>query len=168
MKFRIEHEFSGISLPDYEVLYFDEPFNEALCEEVNLERELLKLDRDGDKLARDVRVAPRGRQIPKPVAKFLGGARIEYVEKLQYTFGSYRGTWQSVSSLMTEKIQSSGTFTLEEASGGVRRIVEGEIKVKVFGLGGTIEQYIVEDVKKSYNDAATFTRKWLAQKSSSA
>lgn len=162
MKFRIEHEFHRIDLPEYEKLYFDEPFNIALCEEVNLDRELLSLEHHGDELEREVKVAPRGRQIPKPIAKFLGGARIEYVEKLRYTFGAGQGTWQSVSSLMTEKIDSRGTFQFEAVPGGVKRVVEGEIKVKVFGIGGTIEQYIVEDVKKSYEDAAAFTRKWLA------
>ncbi len=163
MKFRIEHEFQGISLPDYEKLYFDEPFNVALCEEVNLDRELLSFEHRGERLEREVKVSPRGRQIPKPIAKFLGGARIEYVEKLAYAFGSGQGTWQSISSLMTEKIDSRGTFAFQEIPGGVKRIVEGEIRVKVFGIGGTIESYIVDDVKKSYEDAAAFTRKWLAQ-----
>ncbi|MEO1481881.1 MAG: DUF2505 domain-containing protein [Myxococcota bacterium] len=162
MKFEIEHTFSGISLAAYERLYFDEPFNSALCEKVELDRELLKLEENGDALHREVKVSPRGREIPKPIAKFMGVSRIEYVEKIDYTFGSGRGTWLSVSSFMTDKIDSGGTIEMLDTGAGVKRIVAGEIKVKVFGLGKTIESFIVEDVKRSYQDAAAFTRDWIA------
>lgn len=162
MKFRVEHSFE-IDPAAYEKLYFDEPFNEALCEAVDLERHLVKLDESDGKLVREVRVSPRGRQIPGPVAKLLGGKRIEYLERIQYTMGSMSGTWDSESSLMSDKIDSRGTFAFEGADGRTRRVVEGEIKVKIFGLGKTIEQFIVDDVKKSYDAAAEFTTKWLAK-----
>ncbi|MEM6533158.1 MAG: DUF2505 domain-containing protein [Myxococcota bacterium] len=162
MKFEIEHTFAGISLEAYERLYFDEPFNVSLCEKVKLDRELLVLNEDGDRLHREVKVSPRGREIPKPIAKFIGVSRIEYVEKIDYTFGTGSGTWLSVSSFMTEKIDSGGTIEMIAAGESVKRIVAGEIKVKVFGLGKTIESFIIEDVKKSYEDAAAFTRDWIA------
>lgn len=164
MKFSIEHTFQGVDRPSYEKLYFDEPFNVALCEAVNLDRELLKREETDGRLVREVKVAPRGRQIPAPIAKFMGGARIEYVEKIDYEFGAYRGEWQSISSLMTDKIRSQGTFRIEEAAAGVRRIVEGEISVKIFGVGKAIEGYVVDDIKRSYSEAAEFTRTWIAQR----
>lgn len=164
MKFKVEHAFSGISLADYEKLYFDEDFNVALCKAVELDRELIEREQKGSHLRRVVRVAPRGREIPGPVAKVLGADRIEYTEHLDYDFGTYRGTWKTISSVLPDKVESGGTFAFQAAGDGVKRILEGEVKVKIFGVGGMIERFIVADVEKSYDQAAGFTRDWLAKR----
>jgi hypothetical protein len=62
---------------------------------------------------------------------------------------------------MTDKVDSTGTFRFEPSADGVKRVIEGEIKVKVFGVGGVIERFIVADVEKSYEQAADFTRRWI-------
>jgi hypothetical protein len=164
MKFKAEHLFGGISVADYETLYFDEPFNIELCKAVNLDRELVRLDVKGKHLTRVVKAAPRGREIPGPVAKVLGAGRIEYVEHIEYDLGTYAGTWKSISSVMTDKVLSSGTFRFVPTGTGVTRIVEGDVTVKVFGVGGMIERFIIADVEKSYDAAAQFTREYLAKK----
>ena len=163
MRFEVSHTFQGISLDDYEKLYFDEPFNEALCKAVRLERELVSLEDDGRRIRRVVRVAP-DRQLPKPVARALGGAKIAYTEHVDYARGSYEGTWRTDPSLLKEKIASSGRFGFREKDGGVERWVEGDVTVKIFGVGGMIEKLIVEDVRRSYDDAAAFTRSWLRER----
>lgn len=162
MKFEASHTFRGISLADYEKLYFDEDFNIALCKAVNLDRTLLKREEKGKHLSRSVKVSPRDREIPGPLVKVLGSSRIEYTEQVEYDFGSYKGTWKSISSVMTDKVESSGIFRLEQAGDGVKRVIEGDIKVKVFGVGGVIERFIVADIEKSYEQAADFTRRWIA------
>jgi hypothetical protein len=162
MKFLAEHTFRGITLPDYEKLYFDEAFNVALCKAVNLDRTVLKRDEKGSHLSRSVKVSPRDREIPGPLVKVLGSSRIEYTEQVEYDFGTFKGTWKTVSSVMTDKVDSSGTFRFETAGDGVKRVIEGEIKVKVFGVGGVIERFIVADIEKSYEQAADFTRRWIA------
>ncbi|MBI5508530.1 MAG: DUF2505 family protein [Deltaproteobacteria bacterium] len=160
MKFRAEHSFRGISLADYEQLYFNEDFNAALCKAVKLARALEKRDLKDGKLSRVVRVGP-DREIPPPVAKLLGASRIEYTEHLTYTFRSYNGVWHTVSSVFTDKIDSRGTFGFSAVKDGVTRVVEGDIKVKVFGIGGVIERFIVADVERSYKDAAQFTQRFI-------
>ncbi len=163
MKFRVEHTFAGVSLADYERVYFDETFNEAMCKAVRLERKLVRRDETGGRLVRVVRVAP-DRQLPAPVAKILGGAKIEYHEHLDYQLGSYRGSWRTEPSLLVDKIESRGTFGFEARGSSVLRWVEGEVKVKIFGVGSVIERFIVGDVEKSYDDVAAFTRQYLADK----
>lgn len=163
MKFEIQHRFDNISLGDYERLYFDEPFNTSLCASVNLDRELLRLDQSEERVHREVKISPTGRQIPKPIAKFMGGSRIEYIETVDYTMGTGRGTWSSASSILTDKIECGGTIEMLETPKGIRRVVAGEIKVRVFGVGRAIESFIVEDVKRSYEDAARFTTDWISQ-----
>ena len=163
MKFVVEHTFRGLTVADYEKLYFDEAFNDALCKAVNLDRNVQKREDDGKRLARVVKVAPRDREIPGPLQKILGSSRIEYSEHVNYEWGTYRGTWKTISSIMTDKIESSGSFRFDQNSDGVKRIVEGEIKVKMFGVGGVVERFIVSDIEKSYEQASDFTRRWIAQ-----
>lgn len=160
MKFSVSHTFQNISLEDYEKLYFDEEFNTALCEAVKLARTLGTLNRTETTIHREVTVGP-DREVPAPVAKILGASRIEYTEHLDYTLGSYKGTWKTISSLMTDKVHSAGTFAFKAKGNGVERIVDGEIKVKIFGVGGMVEKFIVADIERSYAKAAEFTQNWI-------
>ncbi|MCK5688224.1 DUF2505 family protein [Myxococcota bacterium] len=160
MKFKVEHVFEGISLKDYEDLYFEEDFNMKLSSALKMERELLARDVDNGKIHRESKVAPE-RSVPAPVAKIIGGDKIEYVEHVDYKFGSNRGIWKTISSVITEKIKSDGNFGFEETPKGIKRWIDGEVKVKIFGVGGMVEKLIVSDIEKSYNDAAKFTQKWI-------
>ncbi len=163
MKFRCEHRFSGISLADYEQLYFNEEFNLALCQQVGLQRTLLSRDVTDGKIHRVVKVAP-DRQIPPAAAKVLGSAKIEYTETVDYVFGSGRGTWSTVSSLMTDKVDSRGTVQLSGDANSALRVIAGDVTVKMTFVGGIVEKFIIDDVNKSYDKAAEFTKNWLAKR----
>jgi len=160
MHFRIEHVFKGIGLDEYESLYFDEDFNIALCNEVRLARKVVANSRDDKKIDRRLIIGP-DREVPGPVQKVLKTDRIEYEEHVKHTFGTYAGTWETIPNIMPSKVTSKGTYRFEACPGGVKRIVEGDISVKILGVGGVIEKFIVDDVKKSYEDAARFTQKWV-------
>ena len=160
MHFRIEHTFTGISLADYEKLHFDEAFNIALCEAVKLSRQLVSLDDDGTTLKRVVRVGP-DREVPKPVQKVLKSDRIEYEERVTYKWGTMEGSWETIPSVLASKVVTKGRLGFREVSGGVLRWSEGDIQVKVLGVGGVIERFIVADVEKSYDQAAAFTQRYI-------
>lgn len=161
MRFEVEHRFTGITVADYEKLYFDEAFNEALCQSVKLERTLVKLDQQGPKLHRQVKVSP-DRELPAPAAKVIGTTKIVYVEHCDYAFGSFRGTWKTISGIMPDKIASSGTFSFRQEGNAVVRRVDGDVKVNVnFMLNPMIEKGILSDVEKSYQQAAEFTQRWI-------
>ena len=161
MKFEVEHRFTGLTIAEYEKLYWDEAFNEALCKSVKLERTLVKLDDDGKKLHREVKVSP-DRELPAPAAKVIGSSKIEYVEHADYTWGSYRGTWRTVSGIMADKIKSSGTFSYRQEGNAVVRRVDGNVDVSVnFLINKVIETGIIADVEKSYAQAAEFTQRWI-------
>ena len=162
MKFRVEHTFRGISLETYEKLYFDEPFNVALCEAVKLARSVIKLENDDKTFHRIVKVGP-DRDIPKPVAKVLKADRIEYEEHNTYTFGTYKGEWKTIPMMLANKVKSAGTYSFTQKGDDVLRIVEGDIDIKILGVGGMIEKFICADVERSYDDAARFTQQWIDQ-----
>ncbi|HQY62939.1 MAG: DUF2505 domain-containing protein [Myxococcales bacterium] len=162
MKFRCEHRFTGITLAQYEKMYFDEAFNTELCKVLGLTRSVVSYDVTDTKVKRVVRVAPN-REIPAPAAKILGAAKIEYTETIEYVFGSGKADWSTVSSVMTDKVDSRGTVRFAERDGAVVRSVDGDVTVKITLLGGTVEKFIVSDVERSYEKAAEFTRDWLSK-----
>lgn len=161
MKFRAAHTIHKISVADYETLYFDEAFGALLCQSVALRRKLISRQLDGNQLTRAVMVGPQ-REIPKSVAKILGCERIEYIEHIDYTLGSFAGRWHTVSSVLPDKVRSAGTFAFEPMGADVLRVVEGDIDVKIFGLGGLVERFIAADVQNSYAQAAAFTNDYRA------
>jgi hypothetical protein len=77
-------------------------------------------------------------------------------------FGSYRGTWKTISGIMPDKISSSGTFSFRQDGNGVVRRVDGSVNVGInFMINGIIEKGIIADVEKSYAQAAEFTQRWI-------
>lgn len=162
MKFVAEHAFEAVSLPAFERLFFDEAFNEAMCKQVAIERELRSREVLGQRLVREVMVYPE-RQVPGPIAKLIGNTKIGYSEALEYTFGDYRGTFRCTPTAMADRVTTEGIITLEARGNSVVRRVTGEVKVRVFGVGGVIERFIVADVEKSYEDAAKFTVRYLQE-----
>jgi len=162
MKFEIAHTFA-VTPEQYEAVYFDEAFGVAQCEAVSLGRTLLKLEKTDTRIVRHVRIEP-AREIPGPIAKLIGNAKIAYVEEIDYDVTKRAARWRTVPNIAADKIETAGTFEFLAAGTGTNRIVRGDITVKVFGLGGVIEKFIVEDVKKSYEKAAAFTRDWIAKR----
>lgn len=160
MKFTAEQTFTGITLEEYEQLHFSEEFQIALCNAVKLARRLDKRDDDGKHLSRIVSVGP-DREIPPAAKKILKADRIEYAEHLEYDWGSYKGTWRTISSIMTDKVDAHGTFSFKAVPNGVLRSVEGEVAVKLFGIGSVVEKFVVADIQKSYQEAGEFTQKWI-------
>ena len=161
MKFRADHTFRGIEVDAYEDLHFDEAFQDALCGAVKLARECVGLEEDDDgRIHRAVKVGP-DREIPPAAQRVLGGKRLDYTEHLDYRRGSYLGQWRTVPSLMSDKVECAGSIEFRPVDGGVRRLVEGEIKVKLFGVGGMVEKLIVADIERSYVKAAEFTQRWI-------
>lgn len=160
MKFRVEHTFTNITLQEYEQLYFTEEFNLAMCTAVKLARTLVERTVTDNHIHRIVTVGP-DREIPPAAARILGAKKIEYTEHLDYDFGSYKGTWKTISSLLTDKVDTRGTFAFTERDGKVVRVVDGVIKVNIFGVGVVVEKFIVADIVKSYERVAEFTQRWI-------
>ena len=86
--------------------------------------------------------------------------QIEYQEILTYQRGKYIGG-KTVPPFLSDKFLASGQFRFEAIDGGVRRIMEGDITVKIFGVGGLAEKVIVSEVESSYDRAAAFTVEYL-------
>jgi hypothetical protein len=162
VKVAIEHVFGGVTCPEYEALYFDESFNAAVGEALQLGRKLLRLDRSYERIVRHVCYEPK-RDPNSPAGQAFGSSRASFVEELDYDVRARRGEWKTIPNLFPERVRNAGTIEIVVVPEGVRRIVRGEVKVSMFGFGGVIERMIVAEIEKSYASTATFTTEWLAK-----
>lgn len=161
MKIVIDHAFA-LTCEAYEALYFDEPFNVALGDELGLGRELVRLDRDRDRIVRHVRYEPK-RDPDSPAGQAFGTSRASFLEEMDYDVRARRGMWRTVPNLFPDRVTNRGTLELIATPTGVRRIVRGEVSVSLFGFGRLVERMIVAEIEKSYAGAAKFTAEWLAR-----
>ena len=162
MKFVIDHVFPQIACGDYEALYFDEPFNDALGEALCMGRKLLRLDRSPERIVRHVCYEP-ARERGTPADQAFGSSRASFVEELDYDVRARRGTWRTIPNQFTERVKNTGTIELGSDGTGTRRVVRGEVKVSLFGFGGLVERMIVGEIEKSYAKTTAFTLDWLAR-----
>ena len=156
MKLAIEHVFA-IAPAAFETLYFDEAFNIAQGEALSLSREVRKLERTPERIVRHVWWEPRVAPGAKPKT------RAGFTDELDYDVGTRRGMWRTIPSMYGDRGQMSGTIEFVAAGEGTKRIVRGEVAVRMFGLGRIIEKIIVTEVEKSFEATAKFTRDWLAR-----
>ncbi len=163
MKLAIEHVFDGIRCSDYEALYFDEPFNEAVGHALQLGRRLLRFERTPTRIVRHVCYEPV-RDADSAANQAFGTSRASFIEELDYDVTARRGSWQTIPNQWADRVRNAGTIELvEHDRAHTRRVVRGEVKVSLFGFGGIVERMIVAEIEKSYASTATFTREWLAR-----
>ncbi len=167
MKFTIEMAARRADFERVIQVYFSEAFNQAVIPEANLRDRNLLEERilDDGKEYRKVRYAPQV-DLPGPLRKLLEGdgvgQLIEYNEITVFDRDRRTATLE-VESIAGDTIQVSGLVRFLEEGDGVRMKFEGEAKVKVFGIGGVAERFIVNEVKKRYALVERFLQRYLDQ-----
>jgi hypothetical protein len=162
LKVQVDDEFLGISLPAYEALYFDEDFNSALGDALELGRQLIRLDRDAARVVRHVGYEPK-RDPNSPAGQAFGSSRASFVEELDYDLHAHRGAWRTIPNVIADRVRNAGTIELTETPRGVRRVVHAEVRISLFGFGGLVERAVAAEIAKSYAKTTEFTLAWLAR-----
>lgn len=164
MRLTIEHTFEEIDVAEYEQLYFDEAFNDALSTQLKLGRHLVRLDRSANRIVRHVCYEPAGRA-PAGFDEAYGTSRASFVEELDYDVATRRGTWRTIPNRWADRVKNAGTIAFTSARAGTLRTVEADVKVSAFGFGKIVERMVVAEIEKSYTATTAFTRAWLARRS---
>jgi hypothetical protein len=165
MKYTIEDTFD-VSAQRYWEVFFSEPYNAALWPVLNVEHELLELDRKGEGadlvIRRRSRLTPK-REVPGFLQKLIKGA-ISYVEENKFVARDNKMDTSTTPSFMADKIDNHGLYRLEELGPNkVKRVWEGVCACRVPLVGGRVEKYLVDEIRESYRKATEFTRKWHAE-----
>jgi hypothetical protein len=161
MQFVVEIVVRGIDYPTFRRVYYSEEFNSDVAQAVKLKErtQVEHVTLPGGKERRRVRVVPRV-SLPMAMQKLLNGQPISY-EEITVFDPATRSSSFEVESSAGDKIQVTGTARFFEENGGVRLRFEGDAAVKVFGIGGIAERYIVNEVRSRYDVVATLLQKFV-------
>jgi hypothetical protein len=143
---------------------FDEEYNRRLYVDELKFRDLKTLEQEekGDTIRRKLYLNPPPADLPGPVAKVVGD--LSWVEEGTYDKKTGRYRFKVTTASMPDKTHIDGEIWCEPKGNGVERIAKSKVEVKVFMVGGIVEKRILDDMKKSYEVAASFTDRFVKEK----
>lgn len=163
----LRHDIDCDEATFWEKCFLDEAFQKRMyLDELKFPSyEVLEQKETGDKVFRKVRVDPPVGNLPAPVKKVIGD-KLTYTEEGTFDRKSNRYTFTVHPSTMTDKTKVTGELWVEKA--GDKKIVRRckmSVEVKVFMVGGMVEDKLCEDLKSSYDKGAAFTNAYIKEKS---
>lgn len=160
-KILVDHFFHGITPDEFWALLWSKEFDAALEPALGVKfRKELERTEDENSIHRRVRVVP-GFPVPAPVQKLFAGEELEYLEESTFHKKSKTMDWDTKPNLFPGKVVARGQVVVTPQGDGVRRVIQGDITVSIFGVGGIIERAVLDSVRKSYENAAVLTREWI-------
>jgi len=160
----MDHEFRCDEATFWDQVFFDDAYNEELYK-VALrfpKFEKLSLEDKGTTIVRRVKASPP-QDAPGPIKSLVGG-EFWYTEEATFDKATKRLRFKTIPSKMAEKMTIEGTIRTQASGDKIRRIADVTVSVKIFGLGGTVEGFIVKGLKESFERGAKFTNEWLVKK----
>ena len=124
---------------------------------------LLDSKEDDTKIYRKVQVDPPTGDMPAAVKKVIGD-RLSYVEEGTFDRKTKRYSFKVTPSTMAEKTKVAGEMWTEKlGEKKIVRITKINVEVKVFMVGGLVEDRIIADLRSSYDKGTTFTNQYIKE-----
>jgi len=142
---------------------FDPEFNRKLYVEALKfpEWRVLETREDESTIWRRVQVQPPSGSMPGPVKKVLGDA-LSYIEEGTFNKKTKRYSFKVIPSTLAEKTSIHGEMWVEPLGDKkVARVTKMTVEVKVFMVGGMIEEMVISDLRSSYEKGTTFTNTYF-------
>jgi len=145
-------------------LFESDEFAERLAAQTNIRSEVLEKRDEGDgKTFRHLKYTS-GTELPKMVAKALGSKSLTYDQFNHLDRNSGAMAWRVELPVLKDRVKVGGTTTITEHEGGSRRVVDGEISVKMRLVGGQIEKAVVAEFEKSMGRAVDIVRDLIRER----
>lgn len=163
---RVTHEFACDETTYWEKCFFDEEYNRALfLGELGFPKWAVTKNEVTDAtIKRRLEIEPKTGDIPGPMKKLIG-EKMGYSEEGVFDRKTRRYTYSITTYAMPDKTKINGIFYVEKVGDKrIRRVCETRCDVKVFGVGGLVEDRILGDTRANFEAAARFTAKWIADK----
>jgi hypothetical protein len=159
--FSIEQRFDA-PLDQVEAALLDPAFLEQLATLPRLGRPaLLDQHEDGALVRRRVRYAFVG-ELSSAVTAVVDPAKLTWVEDSTHDRASHRTTFRIVPDHYRDRLTASGTFVLQPAGEGTRRVAEGDLRVRFPLVGSRVERAIVAGLQEHAVAEERAMQKWLA------
>jgi hypothetical protein len=146
-------------------LFFDEQFNQQLFRNgLGFPHyEQLSFEETPDEIRRVTSVMPRVGQLPSALKKVIGEG-IGYREHGVFNKRRQRFAIRVVSNKMPDRLTVEGVlFTQPLSESSCRRLFDGTVEARIFGVAGLLEKRLIADLQASYADSADFTNRYLAR-----
>ncbi len=168
MKLVKEHR---INLPAsrYLELAFDPSFEKRISIEGmgNQACEMLNRSVDGPTWSMHTRVTPPD-NMPGFIKKLVGGG-FWMEDRRSHPKGAMEAAGELVPSALRDKVKMSYKLRLvADGDQACRRIMDWEIEVKIFGIGGQVEKFIASEIEKGLDASARFFNQHGSQHSSAS
>lgn len=117
--------------------------------------EVLEMKKDGDVWSRRVQIQPTLTGLPGPVTKLVGD-KFSYIEEGKYDTKTKRFKFNVLPSTAADKTKASGEMWCETEGGKTYLCAKLDVEVKIFVVGGMVEDKILGDFKASMGASAPF------------
>ncbi|NMB74830.1 MAG: DUF2505 family protein [Myxococcales bacterium] len=153
MHFEVEHVIR-VPFEKYFDLVLSVDYNDWIKKRLNLlERTILRSEEIDGKLHRVVRAES---QLVEAAQKFLKVERLIIEERMVIDRATHSFTWEYVPNVAVNRFSATGRGRIEPGGANgehVRRIIEGEVTMKLLLIGGRIERRLVDWIKENMGKA---------------
>ena len=133
-------------------VFESDAFRDRLAEQTGLSSEVLERRDEGSVEVRRLKFVS-GNELPAIAAKALGSKRLSYEQINRFDLAKSRLDWTVSLPVLGERIRVEGSTLITPDGAGSRRVVDGEIEVKMRFIGGQIEKAVVGEFEKSMRRA---------------
>lgn len=163
MKIKMINDFACSPEMLWEI--FESPeFDERLEKETGVRREVLKSSQKGDVEYKKLKCISL-REIPAMMQKALGTEQFEFEQENELDRKKGVLTWTVTTPFLSDRVDAGGTTRVEATAEGSRRILSGEISIRLPLVGGKIEQKLGGNIEESYKKAAEIAHAMIAERS---
>ena len=158
MYFKLEHSLPASIHHAWSTIMSEEFFAKSYAQS-GIERTLLSSeDRDG-KTYSVVRVKVLD-PMPKVAAKVLGTTQLQWTQQQVVDNATHTMHWK-INIPNTKQVSAQGTFRLLSSGAECKRVVDGDVNVKIPLVGRKAEEHVCAKLRESYEASARFTQDWL-------
>jgi hypothetical protein len=161
MKVTTSHTFPVSARTFWYDIYFNKEYNEKLyVERIHAKSyELLEFTDTDTEIRRMARVVPE--QKAPSVIKKLMRDEFSYTEKGTFKKKEEIYRFTIIPSVKPEKISVSGFVSLKPEGSNITRTIDLDLKADIFAIGGQIEKFVGDQIKKGYDESYSFTLTWI-------
>ncbi len=156
MKFLKEHRIN-LPVSRYIELAFDPSFEKRISIEGmgNQACEILSRSVDGPVWTMHSRITPPD-NMPAFIKKLVGGG-FSMEDRRSHSKGAMEASGELSPSALRDKVKMGYKLRLvADGDQACRRIMDWEIEVKIFGIGGQVEKFIASEIEKGLDASARF------------
>jgi len=144
-------------------VFFDHDYNQQLFGQALgfPHFEQLEFQETETEIRRVVSATPSVGELPRALKKLVGDG-ITYTERGVFDKRTKRFSIDVISSKLPDRITVRGTIYTEPVSAArSRRVFDGTVEARIFGVGGLLEKRLIADLEARYADSARFTNQYV-------